>query len=73
MDPRGEHMVFSGLREMKQDRITVIVTHRLENCRLADRIVVLDGGRIVEQGSFDELANLEGGRFHELYALSLDR
>lgn len=73
MDPRGEHMVFSGLREMKQDRITVIVTHRLENCRLADRIVVLDGGRIVEQGSFDELANLDGGRFHELYALSLDR
>ncbi|MFD9378516.1 ATP-binding cassette domain-containing protein [Streptomyces sp. NPDC059999] len=73
MDPRGEHMVFSGLREMKQDRITVIVTHRLENCRLADRIVVLDGGRIVEQGSFDELAHLEGGRFHELYALSLDR
>ncbi|MFJ6754550.1 ATP-binding cassette domain-containing protein [Streptomyces sp. NPDC091273] len=73
MDPRGEHMVFSGLRDMKEDRITVIVTHRMENCRLADRIVVLDGGRIVEQGPFDQLVSLDGGRFRELYALSQDR
>ncbi|MFD7098045.1 ATP-binding cassette domain-containing protein [Streptomyces xanthophaeus] len=73
MDPRGEHRVFSGLRDMKEDRITVIVTHRMENCRLADRIVVLDGGRIVEQGSFDQLKALPGGRFRELYELSLDR
>ncbi|MFE9258563.1 ATP-binding cassette domain-containing protein [Streptomyces sp. NPDC006879] len=73
MDPRGEHMVLSGLREMKRDRITVIVTHRMENCRLADRIVVLDGGRIVEQGSFDQLVALHAGRFRELYALSQDR
>lgn len=60
MDPRGEHMVFSGLRGMKEDRITVIVTHRMENCRLADRIIVLDSGRIVEQGSFDQLVTLKG-------------
>ncbi|WP_405827729.1 MULTISPECIES: ATP-binding cassette domain-containing protein [unclassified Streptomyces] len=73
MDPRGEHMVFSGLRDMKEDRITVIVTHRMENCRLADRIVVLDGGRIVEQGPFDQLVSLDGGRFRELYELSQDR
>ncbi|MFE6834859.1 ATP-binding cassette domain-containing protein [Streptomyces sp. NPDC057705] len=73
MDPRGEHMVFSGLRDMKEDRITVIVTHRMENCRLADRIVVLDGGRIVEQGPFDQLVALAGGRFRELYELSQDR
>ncbi|MFE9929765.1 ATP-binding cassette domain-containing protein [Streptomyces sp. NPDC005533] len=73
MDPRGEHMVFSGLRDMKEDRITVIVTHRMENCRLADRIVVLDNGRIVEQGPFDQLVSLTGGRFRELYELSQDR
>ncbi|MFD4866396.1 ATP-binding cassette domain-containing protein [Streptomyces sp. NPDC058412] len=73
MDPRGEHMVFSGLRDMKEDRITVIVTHRMENCRLADRIVVLDSGRIVEQGPFDQLVSLTGGRFRELYELSQDR
>ncbi|MFF1556291.1 ATP-binding cassette domain-containing protein [Streptomyces sp. NPDC058279] len=73
MDPRGEHMVFSGLRDMKDDRITVIVTHRMENCRLADRVVVLDGGRIVEQGTYDQLAAAEGGAFAELVRLSMDR
>lgn len=73
MDPRGEHMVFTGLRDMKQDRITVIVTHRMENCRLADRIVVLDAGRIVEQGTYQELASVPGGRFKELVDLSQDR
>lgn len=72
MDPRGEHMVFSGLRDMKDDRITVIVTHRMENCRLADRIVVLDGGRITEQGGYEELVRL-GGSFAELVRLSQDR
>ncbi|MDH6543950.1 ABC transporter ATP-binding protein [Streptomyces sp. SPB4] len=73
MDPRGEHRVFSGLRETKDERITVIVTHRMENCRLADRIIVLDGGRIKEQGSFEQLLAVEGGTFRELYELSQDR
>ncbi|MER6448047.1 ABC transporter ATP-binding protein [Streptomyces venezuelae] len=72
MDPRGEHMVFSGLRDMKDDRITVIVTHRMENCRLADRIIVLDGGRITEQGDYEELVRLDGS-FAELVRLSQDR
>ncbi|MEU8776930.1 ABC transporter ATP-binding protein [Streptomyces sp. NPDC048606] len=72
MDPRGEHMVFSGLRDMKQDRITVIVTHRMENCRLADRIIVLDSGRIAEQGTYEELVALNGS-FAELVRLSQDR
>lgn len=73
MDPRGEHMVFTGLRDMKQGRITVIVTHRMENCRLADRVIVLDGGKIAEQGTYDQLVAVEGGRFRELVDLSQDR
>ncbi|MFD8413240.1 ATP-binding cassette domain-containing protein [Streptomyces sp. NPDC059650] len=72
MDPRGEHMVFTGLRGMKDDRITVIVTHRMENCRLADRIVVLDAGRIKEEGTYEELVGLNGS-FAELVRLSQDR
>ncbi|WP_030199881.1 ABC transporter ATP-binding protein [Streptomyces sp. NRRL S-87] len=73
MDPRGEHMVFSGLRETKDERITVIVTHRMENCRLADRIVVLECGRITEQGTYEELSGRSGGTFAELVRLSMDR
>ncbi|MFE4637847.1 ATP-binding cassette domain-containing protein [Streptomyces sp. NPDC056773] len=72
MDPRGEHRIFTGLQEMKEDRITMIVTHRMENCRLADRIIVLGKGRVIETGTFAELTAL-GGTFAELYGLSQDR
>ncbi|WP_405497016.1 ATP-binding cassette domain-containing protein [Streptomyces sp. NBC_00096] len=72
MDARGEHQIFTGLRETKDERITLIVTHRMENCRLADRIVVLGKGRVIETGTFAELTAL-GGTFAELYGLSQDR
>ncbi|MBT2471722.1 ABC transporter ATP-binding protein [Streptomyces sp. ISL-66] len=72
MDARGEHQIFTGLQAMKEDRITMIVTHRMENCRLADRIIVLEKGRLIESGTFAELTAL-GGTFAELYGLSQDR
>ena len=72
MDARGEHLIFRKLREMAPDRITVVVTHRLDNTRVADRIVVMRHGRITEQGHYDDLAH-GGGLFAELLALSKDR
>jgi ATP-binding cassette, subfamily B, bacterial len=73
MDARGEHTIFRALRAMAPDRITVVVTHRLDNVKMADRIIVLDKGRIREEGTFEELVNTEGSLLGELYALSQDR
>ncbi|MEV4333636.1 ABC transporter ATP-binding protein [Streptomyces sp. NPDC049597] len=73
MDARGEHQIFRELRAMAPDRITVVVTHRLDNVRMADRVIVLDQGTIREQGSFDELVATEGSLLGELYALAQDR
>ncbi|MFD4635082.1 ATP-binding cassette domain-containing protein [Streptomyces sp. NPDC058284] len=73
MDARGEHQIFRELRAMASDRITVVVTHRLDNVRMADRVIVLDQGRIREQGSFAELVATEGSLLGELYALAQDR
>ncbi|MEU5690118.1 ABC transporter [Streptomyces venezuelae] len=73
MDARGEHQIFRELRAMAPDRITVVVTHRLDNVRMADRVIVLDQGAIREQGSFDELIATEGSLLGELYALAQDR
>jgi len=72
MDPRGEHQVFERIKAIAADRITIVVTHRLENTRLADHIVVLEHGRITEQGRYDDLVHA-GGLFAELLALSSDR
>ncbi len=73
MDARGEHQIFRALRAMAPGRITLVVTHRLDNVRMADRIIVLDQGRIREQGTFDQLVNTPGSLLGELYALSQDR
>uniref|UniRef100_UPI003F492EEB ATP-binding cassette domain-containing protein n=1 Tax=Streptomyces chartreusis TaxID=1969 RepID=UPI003F492EEB len=73
MDARGEHQIFRELRTMAPDRITIVVTHRLDNVRMADRVVVLDQGAVREQGTFDELVATEGSLLGELYALAQDR
>ncbi|MGW2651377.1 hypothetical protein ACWC2T_42495 [Streptomyces sp. NPDC001393] len=53
-------------------RATVFSTHRLANTRLADRIIVLDQGRISEMGTYDELIEQAGG-FFEMLKLQEDR
>ncbi|MFE0508670.1 ATP-binding cassette domain-containing protein [Streptomyces sp. NPDC058964] len=73
MDARGEHQIFRELRAMAPGRITIVVTHRLDNVRMADRVVVLDRGRIREQGRFEDLIATEGSLLGELHALSQDR
>jgi ATP-binding cassette subfamily B protein len=72
MDPRGEHRIFLEIKRVAARRMTVVVTHQLENTRLADRIVVLREGRVVEEGTYDDLLHA-GGLFAELVALAKDR
>ncbi|MFJ1551582.1 ATP-binding cassette domain-containing protein [Streptomyces sp. NPDC088246] len=72
MDPRGEHQIFEEIKSIAGDRITIVVTHRLENTKVADHIVVMEQGRITEQGLYDDLAHA-GGTFAELLELSQDR
>jgi ABC-type multidrug transport system fused ATPase/permease subunit len=72
MDARGEHGILEAIKRISADRITVVVTHQLENTRLADRIIVMEQGRITEQGRYEDLVHA-GGLFAELLALSKDR
>lgn len=72
LDPRAEHRIFTGLREIAADRALVLVTHRLTNVTVADKIAVLDQGRLVQYGTFAQLRDAPG-LFHDLWVLQNDR
>jgi ATP-binding cassette, subfamily B, bacterial len=68
LDARAEYELFSSLREVLRGRTALIISHRFSTVRTADRIYVLDHGRVAEHGSHDELMAL-GGQYAELFNL----
>jgi ATP-binding cassette subfamily B protein len=66
LDPATESLVVAGYEAVMRGRTTVLITHRLELARLADRVVVLEDGTCVEQGSVEELVQ-RGGSFARLF------
>ncbi|HEU4410942.1 MAG TPA: ABC transporter ATP-binding protein [Polyangiaceae bacterium] len=68
LDAQAEHAVFERFRALTQGRTTFLISHRFPTVRMADRILVLDGGRIVEEGTHDSLV-AAGGRYAQLFSL----
>jgi ATP-binding cassette subfamily B protein len=68
LDAESEHAVFTRFRQLSEGRTTIVISHRFPTVRMAQRIIVLEHGQIVEQGSHDELVKL-AGKYAHMFAL----
>ena len=68
MDAGAEALIFQHFRQVTENQMAILISHRFSTVRMADHIIVLAGGRILEQGSHDELVQL-GGHYSHLFSL----
>ena len=67
LDPIAEEQVYAGFSNTVGDRTAVYISHRLSSCRFCDEITVFDKGRIVQNGTHEELLEEENGKYRELW------
>ena len=72
LDVRGEAEIFDRILRATQSTTTILISHRFSTVRHADRICVLEEGRVIELGSHDELMQL-GGRYRTMFDLQAQR
>jgi len=68
LDARSEFEVFQRFAELTAGKMALFISHRFSTVRSADRIIVLENGKIAEEGSHDQLALL-GGRYAEMFEM----
>ena len=72
LDVQAEYQLFQHFRELITGKTALLISHRLSTVRMANQVLVLDGGRIVEAGSHTELM-ARGGHYASLYEMQADR
>ena len=70
LDARAEYQVFRRFTELTAGRIAVLISHRFSTVRMADRILVLEGGRVIKDGSHEGLV-AAGGLYADLFTLQV--
>ncbi len=68
MDARAEAQVFAQFRDLAKDRMVILISHRFSTVRMADQILVIQDGRVLEQGSHEALMHLNG-HYAQLFQL----
>jgi len=68
LDARAEYEVFGRFRDLSRGKTAILISHRFSTVRMADRILVLENGRVAEAGAHDDLM-ASRGRYAELFEL----
>jgi ATP-binding cassette subfamily B protein len=69
LDSHSESLIQDALHKLIQGKTTIVIAHRLSTIREMDRIIVFDKGKIIEDGTHDDLANKDGGLYKKLWDL----
>src|SRR3989338_1596541 len=69
IDPKAEYEIFQRLFEFTKDKTVIIISHRFSTVRNATRILVMDDGKIIEEGSHEKLVNIIGGKYKIAFEL----
>ena len=72
LDPMAEQEIFNQFDSLRQDKMTIFVSHRLSSATVASKIVVLEYGELVEEGTHKELM-AKGGKYYELFSTQASR
>jgi len=70
LDSESEHLISQGLDEIRKEKTLIVIAHRLSTIRQADQIIVLDNGRLTEQGTHEKLLE-QGGDYSRLFDLQI--
>ena len=70
VDTETEERILANLKDLSKNKTTFIISHRVSSAKNADKIIILDGGEIIQQGSHNQLIN-QKGYYKELYEQQL--
>jgi len=72
IDAKGEYEIFKKISEVQEKKTTIIISHRFSTVRNADKIYVVDGGKIIESGTHEELMKIKNGNYKYMFELQAE-
>ena len=68
LDPVSEYEIYRSFDRLVEEKTAIYISHRMSSCRFCNQILVFDNGKIVQQGSHDELVRDEAGLYYEMWS-----